>query len=121
MTQSPGKSRLEAMMKELQGEYLDSLPQKVLEIELALKKKNVAELREDFHKLKGTGKTYGFPEISELSELMEILLIEQPEVSSRIVPEAIGILKDIYRERLASRDFDLRGDGRFHEIRSFRH
>lgn len=75
-------------------------------------------LREDFHKLKGTGKTYGFPEISELSEVVERVLIDRPQTYSQVVPEAIGILSDIYRALATSRSFDLASDGRFREIRA---
>ncbi|MCB0366401.1 MAG: Hpt domain-containing protein [Bdellovibrionaceae bacterium] len=106
------------MMKELRTEYLDSLPAKLRDLEKSLSQEDVDCLREDFHKLKGTGKTYGFPEISELGEVVERLLIQKPHSYAEVIPNAIGILRDIHRERSASRDFDLSEDGRFRSIRS---
>ncbi|MCB0384432.1 MAG: Hpt domain-containing protein [Bdellovibrionales bacterium] len=106
------------MMKELRTEYLESLPAKLNDLENSLNQEDVDCLREDFHKLKGTGKTYGFPEISELGEVVERLLTHRPQAYSQVVPNAIGILKDIHRERSASREFDLSEDGRFTQIRS---
>lgn len=106
------------MMKELRTEYLQSLPSKMTELEKSFEQDDVDCLREDFHKLKGTGKTYGFPEISELSEVVEKALTDKPQSYSQIVPDAIGILRDIHRERSASRSFDLSGDGRFNGIRA---
>ncbi|MBK8204349.1 MAG: Hpt domain-containing protein [Bdellovibrionales bacterium] len=111
-------TKFDDLMKNLRVEYLESLPSKLNELETSLRSRNLESLREDFHKLKGTGKTYGFPEISELGEMIERLLIEQPQNFDQIVPEAIEILKDIHKERLASRSFDLRSDGRFNEIRA---
>lgn len=111
-------TKFDELMKNLRVEYLESLPSKLNELETSLQSRNLESLREDFHKLKGTGKTYGFPEISELGEMIERLLIEQPQSFAQIVPEAIEILKDIHKERLASRSFDLLSDGRFNEIRA---
>lgn len=105
------------MMKELRVEYLQALPAKVDQLEKSLDREDIELLREDFHKLKGTGKTYGFPEISELGEVVERILIHRPQSFEQFIPEAIGLLKDIHRERLASRSFDLHQDSRFDKIK----
>ena len=52
------------MLAELKHEYIKGLGAKLEHIEMALETKDVALLREHFHKFKGNGKTYGYPEIS---------------------------------------------------------
>ncbi len=115
---TPGKQvQFEEMMQELRNEYLEGLPCKIDEIKKVFHEKNMSTLKEDFHKLKGTGKTYGFPEISELGELVERLLTLKPQIFSQIIPPAISLLQDIYQIRRDSRCLDLQNDPRFQAIR----
>lgn len=111
-------TKFEELMAQLHTEYLDSLPDKLNELESSVKLGEIEGLREDFHKLKGTGKTYGFPEISQVGELVERVLLQQPNKFSQIVPVAISLLRKIHQERQISPSFDLDGDGRFNEIRA---
>ena len=59
------------MMAELKTEYLKELPDKVKYIETLLAQSNQTELENEFHKLKGTGKTYGVPEVTDICEIAE--------------------------------------------------
>lgn len=95
------------LMKELGQEYIANLPEKISEIELNCKTGDVSHLREDFHKLKGTGKTYGFPEISQLAETVERICLQQPEHAVEAAAEAVKILKSIHHSRLQERALDL--------------
>lgn len=61
------------MMAELKEQYFAQLPDKLKILQTLIKEKNLTDLHEHFHKLKGTGKTYGLPEISDIGLLGESL------------------------------------------------
>jgi chemotaxis protein histidine kinase CheA len=62
---------LDAMMAELQKEYIAGLSEKVIEVQSYLEKLDLKAAQNLFHKLKGSGATYGIPEASQLGDLME--------------------------------------------------
>lgn len=101
------QNNLDDLMKELRADYIASLPQKIAAIEDHFKAKNVPLLRDDFHKLKGTGKTYGLPEISYLGEHLEKICLERPNEISKAVPLALQILNEIYEARKSNRGYSL--------------
>lgn len=103
----------EDLMNQLRKEYVLELPAKIDHIQTNLNAKDHLVVREDFHKLKGTGKTYGIPEISELAEVVERICIQKPDVIPQAVPEALTLLKDIHRRRTAAEAFDIGIDERF--------
>ena len=63
----PQKAAKPLTLGQLIDSYLKSLPEKILVIASQVQAKETGNVRESFHKLKGTGKTYGFPEVSELA------------------------------------------------------
>lgn len=65
---------LEQMMAELKLEYLQGMTSRIEKIRASLLALNLAELINEFHKLKGTGKTYGFLHLTEIGESMETYL-----------------------------------------------
>lgn len=89
----------EQMMAELREEYVASFPGKINEIQSHFAANDLERLCDDFHKLKGTGKTYGIPEISILGELIEKICMENKISPNRFIPEAIQILGNIYAHR----------------------
>lgn len=105
------------LLKALHQEYLSSLPQKIVTIEAQLAAGNVAELRESFHKLKGTGRTYGLPEISELAAAMEEICKNTPNKAAIAVVPALEIMRDIHATRLQQKEFPLGIDSRFLQVR----
>ena len=64
----------ESMMAELRKEYVESLNDKVSECQSYLDKSDFGALQNLFHKLKGSGATYGIPEASLLGELIELYM-----------------------------------------------
>jgi|FLYM01.1.fsa_nt_gi HPt (histidine-containing phosphotransfer) domain-containing protein len=92
---------LDELLKNLQIEYLSELPSRIEVIKSHVESKDVRALVEDFHKLKGTGKTYGIPEISVIGEKMEMLLIKSPEVGLVCVNEALKDLIEIQQSHAA--------------------
>lgn len=65
------------LLKQLRTDYLTALPAKFVVIGAQISAGDIVELRESFHKLKGTGKTYGVPEVSEVSAEAEEACLNQ--------------------------------------------
>ncbi len=101
------------MMDQLKKEYIASLPHKIEELELKFAKKDAQNLGEDFHKLKGTGKTYGLPEVSQLAEVLEFLCYRRPQFLDQAIPDALCILKDIHTQRDLEQCFSIDTDDRY--------
>lgn len=108
---------LNELLKSLQKEYLSELPSRIEDIKVHLEHKDIPALTEDFHKLKGTGKTYGIPEISDLGEQVEQLLLSCPAVGFSRVPHAIEILTEIHRLRASGSVFEITADSRFQQMK----
>lgn len=64
--------KLEQILNELKAEYLATLPSKIALLEDLIHQSKWNLVTEELHKLKGTGKTYGLPEVSTLCEPLEI-------------------------------------------------
>lgn len=120
----------EQMMAELRTEYLASFPQKFIDIETHLAARDFSRLREDFHKLKGTGKTYGIPEISTLCAIVENLCLNAVEetasastthatsvsLAAKAVQTALTILRKIVTSRQSGSELNLAGVQEFAEL-----
>lgn len=90
----------EDLLKTLQQDYLKSLPEKIKVITAQVQAQDASNVRESFHKLKGTGRTYGFPEVSELAEVVENICITQaPAAGLSAAQQALLVLEDICRAR----------------------
>lgn len=85
------------LLKELKSDYLNILPERIANIEKLLMEKNWQQLHVEFHKLKGTGKTYGFPEVSEICEKMEKATLHPADY--HLVPGGLAELKKILEKR----------------------
>jgi chemotaxis protein histidine kinase CheA len=59
------------IMEDLKKEYLQNLPLKWAAINAASLIADKSILRDEYHKIKGSGKTYGYPEVSLLGAAME--------------------------------------------------
>jgi HPt (histidine-containing phosphotransfer) domain-containing protein len=69
--------------RELQREYLDELPNMFAELRAGIESFRKGEqvlpaLRTGFHRLAGSGGSYGFPEISEIARAAERLVALEP-------------------------------------------
>lgn len=106
------------MMKELMKEYIESLPEKIATIGAHLQAKDIENLRNDFHKLKGTGKTYGIPEISDLGEVLEKLYLRSPDLAMSKTPWAISKLNEIVVARRAGTAIELINSPDYVELKS---
>ncbi|MEK6555260.1 MAG: Hpt domain-containing protein [Bdellovibrionota bacterium] len=90
-------NNLDDLLKELRDEYIASLPQKIVTISEHLKQQDWTTLRDDFHKLKGTGKTYGLPVVSEIGEVVEKICLTKTQSAPQAIPLAVDLLLKVYQ------------------------
>ena len=103
------------MMKELHLEYIQNLPNKIREIENLFQSKDCEGLESAFHKIKGTGKTYGVPEISILGKIMEQVCKDNNDIDY-FVPKSLEILKKIEQHRRDGQSYNLDADNIYLEV-----
>lgn len=96
---------LDDLLKDLKVEYLQSLPDKITRMEVLFNHGDVPALREEFHKLKGTGSTYGFSEVSQVSQLAEEICVKHPDQALRTLPAAFAMLKKTTQCRKEGRKY----------------
>ncbi len=87
------------VLAELRKTYLEALPARADAIEKLLQERKYAEVETEFHKLKGTGKTYGLPEVSQIGEVAERLVENGSTSAEESVPAALNVLRRIAATR----------------------
>jgi|GEM_PF-1386081 len=83
------------LIAELQVEYLASFPDKFKKIDDLFTSEKWYELELEFHKLKGTGKTYGIPEVSVVCKEMERICRKEIHAIPSALPLCVEILQEI--------------------------
>jgi HPt (histidine-containing phosphotransfer) domain-containing protein len=101
---------LQNLLAELQKEYLDSLPEKINSITELIKAKQLELVETEFHKLKGTGRTYGVPEISRVGELGERACWIPDGKRDDAITQALGLLGKVHQCRAQGKDFLIEED-----------
>jgi HPt (histidine-containing phosphotransfer) domain-containing protein len=104
---------LEDLLAELKTEYLVSITDKISTIETLWREHQLEELETEFHKMKGTGSTYGLPEISQLGEAMERLCEINRPALAQMVPLAMALLARIQTHRQRGETFVIESDPDF--------
>lgn len=95
------------LLDDIKKDYLASLPSKIDKIRNLKSKGELALVKDEFHKLKGSGKTYGFPEISILCEKVELhCKLNHPEINT-IIELGLSVLAQIHTSRQDQRPLDL--------------
>ncbi|PIS11578.1 MAG: hypothetical protein COT73_03200 [Bdellovibrio sp. CG10_big_fil_rev_8_21_14_0_10_47_8] len=103
-------ARFTQILQELKEEYLIRFPEKIELIKKLTAEQKWTELGDEYHKLKGTGKTYGFPEVSIVCEQLELLAFESEQAHQKIFEEALPLLDRIYQAYLQKESYDLSKD-----------
>ena len=91
---------LEAAMLALRAEYLYEAPERVRELSAALGRLRVGDtsaledLERYFHRLAGSGGSYGFPEITERSRTAEHLVVRLVGEARTLQREDFAILEE---------------------------
>ncbi|MES2854601.1 MAG: Hpt domain-containing protein [Bdellovibrionota bacterium] len=107
---------LQDLLAGLQKTYLASMPEKIARIETLFSAKSFDELESEYHKLKGTGRTYGIPEVTQLGAAMERLCDTHAEHLGQMVPVSVQLIKAITESRIAGNAFDLDSNADFKKI-----
>jgi diguanylate cyclase (GGDEF)-like protein len=104
MTDDP----LDSAMLELQREYLTEFPDRIEELRTdiaafrALRPEAAASLKTRFHRLAGSGGSYGFPEISVVAREMELWMAGKPAPGEAPrLDEAVDRLATLFRQAQA--------------------
>jgi HPt (histidine-containing phosphotransfer) domain-containing protein len=109
--------KLENILEELKRDYVASLPSRVETMSGLLKAGNAALLKDDFHKLKGSGKTYGVPEVSSVAELGESICRDKQSEMGFAIPVLLQLLTEIHQKQSRQESFDVGRDPRFSQLK----
>lgn len=107
---------IDDLLSELQKEYIESIPAKIQEISTFITSSDVEGLINSFHKLKGSGKTYGVEEISILGQFFEQWLRQGGVNIISYTTSSISILERIFQSRLQKKPYDINQDSDFQNI-----
>ena len=102
-----------SIIAELRQEYLESFPAKFELFRKLFEDKDFSGIELEYHKLKGTGKTYGAPEISTVAGLMEAICHHQGSVTETQFLMSMELLDAIGNKYLSQKDFSLERDSRY--------
>lgn len=97
----------DSLFAELKSEYIDSFHEKVDEIYLCWQKRSTGPLTMEYHKIKGTGSTYGIPQISHIAEIMEHLCHQESDKLGLCVLVSIDLLKKVCKNEKHSIPYSL--------------
>lgn len=99
---------LDQLLKELKESYLKALPQKIEILQGHIKDQNWDQVVEESHKLKGTGRTYGFPEVTRVASRIEDLAEDQSTRLEAQFEPALKLLEEMKKSYASgSTAFDL--------------
>ena len=104
------KPQLSSVLQELKQDYLKSFPDKINLLKELTTQQNWDQLAMEYHKLKGTGKTYGFPEVSIVSERMESIAKQQELRKIILFDQAVVLLSRLYEAYRSEKTLDLKAD-----------
>jgi HPt (histidine-containing phosphotransfer) domain-containing protein len=102
--------KLSQLLSELKQEYIISLPGKIERLRQFTEERDWANLSEEYHKLKGNGKTYGLPEISILCEQLELIALKKDAQKFTLFEHALTLLERMHKSYLSGDSFDLDKD-----------
>jgi HPt (histidine-containing phosphotransfer) domain-containing protein len=104
------------LLSQLRIEYVSSLPEKIQIIRHFYNSGDALGVKEVFHKLKGTGATYGVPEISMIGETVEQFCKTKPQDMKTVIPDALALLDSVHTSRTKNEEFNVSADPRFQRI-----
>ncbi len=107
---------IKAILAELQKDYVASIPHKIATISEYWRTQKLEDLQTEYHKLKGTGRTYGLPEVTQLGEALEALCISGSSSLPIAVPLSINVLERIRAHRELGTQINLEEDRDFQVI-----
>jgi HPt (histidine-containing phosphotransfer) domain-containing protein len=94
------------LLADLKKDYIADLPNKITLITALLKSGDSDLLETEFHKLKGTGQTYGVPEVTRLGEMIESICQKPKAQRDPLIVLALELLTKIFVAYSANQPFD---------------
>ncbi len=104
-------------MNQLKLDYIETLPEKRERIALLFKKNELEELETEFHKMKGTGKTYGLPEVSLLGEVLETVCMKAPAALTEAIPMFLVLIDEIFKSRKSETAFLIEDSDEYQKLK----
>ncbi len=108
---------LNELFSELKSEYLESFPEKIAVIEKLWQKKDRRQLEDEFHKMKGTGTTYGVAEVSNVAEIMEAMCYQGHPQLGFAVLISLELFKKVRSHSSRSATYELEKDKMYKALR----
>src|SRR5438067_1747973 len=90
---------LKEVLAELQRNYLQAIPEKITLLEKLHNSKQYDLLETEYHKLKGTGRTYGLPEVTLIGAAVERLCEIDRQRLPVAVPLSVTLLRWVREKR----------------------
>lgn len=110
-------NELNTLFAELKAEYLETFTEKITTIEKAWQAKNRKQLESEYHKIKGTGATYGVNEATQVAEVLETLCHEGSNKLGMCVLVSIHLFKKIENHYKTEAPFEMSKDAAFKFLR----
>ncbi len=110
-------SSLQEILAGLQKTYLASMPDKVTNINALWKAGELEKLETEYHKLKGTGRTYGLPEFTFLGEILERICMLDPKSLPTAVPLSLTLLTRMRDARVQGASVDLDNEPDYQQLK----
>ena len=107
---NPDRKNLAEVLSELKAEYLEAFPSKLEKLKKLTHEQDWLLLAEEYHKLKGTGKTYGYPEISIVCEKLENLAQNKAHQRPELFGQALILMENLYTSYRNQKSIDLKKD-----------
>ncbi|MEZ0391094.1 MAG: Hpt domain-containing protein [Pseudobdellovibrionaceae bacterium] len=104
------KQKLSEVLQELRREYLLKFPQKIEKLRKLTEAQDWKALEEEYHKLKGTGKTYGFPGVSQICERLEVMAQKPQTQIADVFEKSLELLERMHQKHIENQSLDLSAD-----------
>ena len=111
-------SNYQEVMAELRTEYLESFEDKFVLWRQLFQDAHWDNLELEFHKMKGTGTTYGAPEVSLLCEHLERICRDNKSINKTTLVSAINILSKVRDKYLQNKDFEMESEAEYSQIKA---
>lgn len=105
------KESFDEMMREMRQLYLQALPERIAHLQRLSQNLKWDDLGNEFHKIKGTGTTYGCPEITEICETMETICRSSHRRPEHLTA-AVELLNYVLQAYISDKPVELRNQPR---------
>lgn len=112
-------NELNDLFVELKQEYLDSFEEKIQSIMTFWHRRDRKNLQNEFHKIKGTGSTYGVYEATEVAEILEDLCAQNSPRLGLSIMIAIEAFRHICFQHRRNEGLDLEQQKFFRVLKHF--